>query len=65
MQKYKIIKRFIDSDRTDYQPGDTIELDNEMKITRMKYYGFIGWKPIEEKKRGRRRKPKIERAIIL
>ena len=63
MPKYKIIKRFIDSDRTEYEVGDPIELENDMKITRMKYYGFIGWEPIEEKKRGR--KPKIERAVIL
>lgn len=63
MEKYKIIKRFIDVDRKDYQPGDFIELDNKMKIIRMQYYGFIDWKPVKKKKRGR--KPKIERTIVL
>lgn len=63
MEKYEIIKRFIDVDRKDYQPGDFIELENDMKIHRMKVYGFIGWTPVNKKKRGR--KPKIERAVVL
>ena len=63
MYKYKIIKKFIDSDRKVYEIGDTIDIDNSMKITRMQYYGFIEWQPIKEKKRGR--KPKVERAVTL
>ena len=59
MLSFKILKRFVDSDRKEYLPGDTIELDNDMKIHRMMVYGIIKFR----KKPGR--KPKIERAVVL
>jgi len=86
MLKFKIKKKFIDSDRKEYKTGDTIELDEinkRIKIDRMVVYGIIGCKPIgvaisnlkkavndlgkiiEKKKRGRPRRPEIERAVIL
>lgn len=61
--KYRIRKKFIDSDRKVYEIGDSIDIDNSMKSIRMQYYGYIEWQPIKTKKRGR--KPKIERAVIL
>lgn len=61
--KYRIRKKFIDSDRTEYEVDDTIDIDNSMKVIRMQYYGYIDWQPIKQKKRGR--KPKTERAVIL
>lgn len=59
--KFKIKKRFVDSDKTEYAVDDTIELNNRMKIDRMIYYGIINRVPL--KRRGR--KPKTERAISL
>ena len=61
--KYRIRKKFIDSDRTEYEVGEPIDIDNSMKVIRMQYYGYIDWQPIKEKKRDR--KPKTERAVIL
>ena len=63
MPKFKIKKRFVDSDKKEYLPNDIIELDNRMKIDRMIIYGIIEWEPIKQKKRGRKRK--IERAVVL
>ena len=59
--KFKIKKRFVDADRKEYNRGDTIVLNNRIKIDRMIYYGIIDRKPY--KKRGR--KPKTERAVVL
>lgn len=67
--KFKIKKKFVDSDRKEYMPGDIIELDGDkdkfhkgnIKIDRMIVYGIIDRKP--QKKRGR--KPKTEKAVIL
>lgn len=61
MHIFKIKKKFVDSDRKEYVAGDTIALDNRMKIDRMIYYGIIDRNP--QKKRGR--KPKVERAVVL
>lgn len=69
MLKFKIKKKFVDSDRKVYAPGDTIELEGDenkmssgnMKIHRMITYGIIDRK--SKKKRGR--KPKVERAVVL
>lgn len=47
MPAFKILKRFVDSDRREYVEGNTIELDNKMKIDRMIYYGIIGRIPID------------------
>ena len=66
MLSFKIVKKFCDSDRKEYKPGDSIELDeikNRIKIDRMIYYGIIGNKPIGKKKQ--KRKPIVERAAIL
>ena len=60
--KYRIRKKFIDTDRKEYEVGDPIDIDNSMKVIRMQYYGYIDWNPIKQKKRGR--KPKIERAVM-
>jgi len=60
MTKFKILKKFFDNDRREYNPGDTIELENEMKIHRMLCFGII--KP---RKRPFERKPNVERAVVL
>ena len=67
--KFKIKKKFVDSDRREYVPGDIMELEGDdnkfhkgnIKIDRLMYYGIIERKP----KKKRRRKPKIERAVVL
>lgn len=46
--------------KKEYKIGDTIELDNYIKITKLIMYGFIERKPVEDKKRGR---PKVEKAV--
>jgi len=74
MPAFKIKKRFVDSDRKEYFPNDTVEVENRMKIDRMIYYGIIGNEPIsgkvfnfkiaEKKKRGRpKRQKRLERAV--
>lgn len=59
MVRFKIKKKFVDSDRKEYNPGDIILLENEMKIHRMITYGIIGWR----KRPGRKRI--IERAVAV
>ena len=48
---FKIRKRFVDSDRREYNKGDYIDLDNRMKIDRMIYYGIIERIPLKKRKK--------------
>jgi len=64
MPKFKVKKPYSEivnyPKKKQYKPGDVIEIDSYIKITKLIIYGFIDRTPVEEKKRGR---PKVERAI--